>query len=156
MMTGFFSIIVINFSKVASCSTDKSSLILSNDSCNWIFRQDHLKAFFLTRFNFPFLWWSNKVREEALGTYKPYIYIYTNLAFTPCIVALWGMELQDKKHKKNKAYRHLFKKNLQLALWLPQVTGDPRIFGQSCDSTIVSFVLRFFPLLWYSIIYWYV
>ena len=39
-----------------------------------------------------------------------------------------------------------------LTLWLPQVTGDPRNLGQSCDmTTIVSFVLRFFLLPWFSI-----
>ena len=33
-----------------------------------------------------------------------------------------------------------------LTLSLPQVTGDPRDLGQSCDTTIVSFVLRLFSL----------
>ena len=39
----------------------------------------------------------------------------------------------------------------ELTLWLPQVTGNPRSLGQSCDTTIVSFVLRIFPLPWCNI-----
>ena len=38
-----------------------------------------------------------------------------------------------------------------LTLWLPQVTGDPRSLGQSCDTTIASFVLKCFPLSWWSV-----
>ena len=34
----------------------------------------------------------------------------------------------------------------ELTLWLPQVTSNPRSLRQSCDTTIVSFVVRIFPL----------
>ena len=34
---------------------------------------------------------------------------------------------------------------IKLTLWLPLVAGDPRNLGESCETTFVSFVLRFVP-----------
>ena len=34
---------------------------------------------------------------------------------------------------------------IKLTLWLPLVAGDPRNFGEFCETTFVSFVLRFVP-----------
>ena len=36
---------------------------------------------------------------------------------------------------------------INLTLWPPLVAGDPTNLGQSCETTFVSFVLRFFPFL---------
>ena len=46
---------------------------------------------------------------------------------------------------------HDTKNNKILAFLLPQVTGEPNNLEQSCDTTIVSFVFRFFQLPWCSI-----
>ena len=40
---------------------------------------------------------------------------------------------------------------IKLTLWLPLVAGDPRNLGESCETTFVSFVLRFVPFFWSSI-----
>ena len=45
--------------------------------------------------------------------------------------------------------------NKSLTLWPPQVTGDPRSLGQSCETIIASFVLNFFHYPDGALIYWY-
>ena len=46
--------------------------------------------------------------------------------------------------------------NKSLTLWPPQVTGDPRSLGQSCDTIITTFALTFFHYPDGALMYWYV